>query len=223
MKKPLFIVIDGLIGAGKTTLIKLLEEKFNNGGIKTVASYEPVDIWESTGALKKFYQDIKGNCYNFQTFTFVTRIQRVLKDVEDNPDAEVFLLERSIFSDKYIFVEMLKNSSMMDSVESAMYEIWWDMWRRIMPANIDLFILLDTSVSDSMKRLLIRNRDGETGGVSQDYQQDLRKTHLDFYQSFLPEAGYKTVTISSDKMSQNYLDDLNHPVLEEIKNMIIKT
>lgn len=217
-----FIVVDGLIGAGKTTLIKLLHQKFNKEGIKCVASYEPVDIWENTGALQKFYSNIKDNCYNFQTFAFVTRIKRIIEDLESNPDGEIFLLERSIFSDKYIFVEMLKKSGMFDQVDIDMYNTWWDMWEKIMPAKPDLFVLLDTSVDDSMERLKIRNRDVESSSVEPNYQIKLRKSHFDFYNKYLPEHNYKTFVVSSEDMSQNYLDNLDHPILEKIKKSVMK-
>ena len=64
-------LIDGNIGAGKTTLVNLLETHFNAQGIKTKAILEPVDIWRETGALQYFYGDIPGRAYEFQTFTFI--------------------------------------------------------------------------------------------------------------------------------------------------------
>ena len=64
------IVIDGLIGAGKSTLIKLIvkENKYKK---KIHPIYEPVDIWRDTGALQLFYQDIPAKCMEFQTFTLL--------------------------------------------------------------------------------------------------------------------------------------------------------
>ena len=105
-----YIIFDGIIGAGKTTLIKLLEENMKNSGYKVKAIYEPVDEWELSGALKLFYQDIKAHCYEFQTYTFITRIRRLLDEIYEKEDIEYYLIERSIFTDKYIFVEMLKET-----------------------------------------------------------------------------------------------------------------
>ena len=60
-----FIIVDGVISAGKTTLIKLIETKVNsnpdNIKIKKInikAIFEPVDLWTSTGALSYFYDNI---------------------------------------------------------------------------------------------------------------------------------------------------------------------
>ena len=52
-----FIVIDGVIGAGKTTLINLLIKKYNRiNNIKVHPIFEPVDIWREVGALPEFYK-----------------------------------------------------------------------------------------------------------------------------------------------------------------------
>ena len=53
------IVVDGIIGAGKTTTIREIEKRFNklnddNKKLKIKAIYEPVEIWKSTGALEYF-------------------------------------------------------------------------------------------------------------------------------------------------------------------------
>ena len=113
------IVIDGIIGAGKTTTIKEIEkriEKINEDNkenkkykqLKVKAIYEPVELWKNIGALEYFYKDISRNAYSFQTFTYITRIASVIDEIYDNPDADIYILERSIWTDRYIFMELLK-------------------------------------------------------------------------------------------------------------------
>ena len=121
-KSRKYIFFDGIIGAGKTTLIKLLEENMKKSGYKTKAIYEPVDEWEKSGALKLFYQDIVKHCYEFQTYTFITRVERLLNEIYEEEDIEYYLIERSIFTDKYIFVEMLKDT--MGPIRMTMYNKW---------------------------------------------------------------------------------------------------
>ena len=52
-KNPIIIIIDGLIGTGKTTTINLLEQAFNNQGIKFAEKYEQHFQW--------VFKDIKNN------------------------------------------------------------------------------------------------------------------------------------------------------------------
>ena len=156
-----FIVIDGVIGAGKTTLIKLIQEDNhnNNRPLKIKAIFEPVDLWNKTGALQYFYKDIDKNCYEFQTYTFITRIGKVIDEIYENQDADIYILERSIWTDRYIFMELLKET--VGEMRMIMYKQWCDMWSYIMPMRVDKWVLLDTSLEESLRRIEIRKRDGE--------------------------------------------------------------
>ena len=173
-----FIAIDGLIGAGKTTLIRLITDYYRAQGLKVHPVYEPVEMWQETGALDLFYSDIPAKCYEFQSFVYVTRIKKVIQEVLAHPEAEIFLLERTVFTDRYIFVEMLRD--LLGPTRMAMYAEWWDMWSCINPIHIDKWVLLDVSLDESLKRIKARSRDEETG-ISTEYQTNLRAKHHEFY------------------------------------------
>ena len=197
-------LIDGNIGAGKTTLVKLLEAYLNGQGIKAKAILEPVDIWRETEALQYFYGDIAGRSYEFQTFTFITRIKRVIEDILVNPDAEVYLFERHIWSDRYIFGALLKEQ--FGPVRLRMYEMWWDMWAYIFPLKPTKWVLLDTDVETAFQRIGIRNRGEEKSGVSKDYLAQLHTKHHEFYDA-LTSKNEKTEIISSELMSCNFIEN----------------
>ena len=173
-----FIAIDGLIGAGKTTLIRLLTNYYSGKGLKVHPIYEPVEMWQETGALDLFYSDIPAKCYEFQSFVYVTRIKKVIQEVLAQPDADIYLLERTVFTDRYIFVEMLRD--LLGPTRMAMYAEWWDMWSCINPIHIDKWVLLDVSLDESLRRIKARSRDEETG-ISAEYQSNLRDKHHEFY------------------------------------------
>ena len=187
--KKKFIIVDGVIGAGKTTVISLIEKEINNeahkyGKLKVKAIYEPVKLWNNTGVLQYFYKDIPKHCYEFQTYSFITRIESVIEELYNNQDADVYILERSIWTDKYIFLELLKD--LIGELRMSMYNKWWDMWSYIMPMNVDKWILLDTSLEESLKRISNRNRDGESA-VDKEYQTKLHNKHIEFYNQLKKE------------------------------------
>ena len=201
-----FIVIDGVIGAGKTTLIKLIQEDNHNHPLKIKAIFEPVDLWNKTGALQYFYKDIEKNCYEFQTYTFITRIGRVIDEIYDNPDADIYILERSIWTDRYIFMELLKET--VGEMRMIMYKQWCDMWSYIMPMRVDKWVLLDTSLEESLRRIEIRKRDGEDG-ISIEYQTNLYNKHIEFYEK-LKSDGKPVIIIDSTLMDSNFIEDKSH-------------
>ena len=175
-----FIAVDGLIGAGKTTLIRLITDYYAQPslGLKVHPIYEPVEMWQETGALDLFYSDIPAKCYEFQSFVYVTRVKKVIQEVLAHPEADIYLLERTVFTDRYIFVEMLRD--LLGPTRMAMYAEWWDMWSCINPIHIDKWVLLDVSLDESLRRIKARSRDEETG-ISTEYQTNLRAKHHEFY------------------------------------------
>ena len=202
--KKQFIIVDGVIGAGKTTVISIIEKKINSDGkLKIKAIYEPVKLWNDTGALEYFYQDIQKNCYEFQTYSYITRIESVIDEIYNAQDADIYILERSIWTDKYIFMTLLKD--FVGDMRMNMYNKWWDMWSYIMPMRVDKWVLLDTSLEESLKRITSRNRNGETA-VDKDYQTKLYIKHIEFYNQ-LKKENKPVVIIESNIMDTNFLED----------------
>lgn len=210
------ILVDGNIGAGKTTLVKLLEAYYNEKGLKTKAILEPVDIWRESGALQYFYGDISGRSYEFQTFTFITRIKRVFEDILSCPNADIYIFERHIWSDRYIFGALLKEQ--FGEVRLKMYEMWWDMWAYIFPLEGRQWVLLATDVDTSYKRIAIRNRGEETSSVSREYLQQLHDKHKEFYDS-LHTNNENTKIVSADIMETDFIRERVY--LEYIGDFII--
>ena len=211
-----FIVLDGVISAGKTTLIGMLEEKLNrDGALKVKAIFEPVDLWNTTGALQYFYDDVPARAYEFQTYTYITRIARVINDLAANPDADVYLLERSIWTDRHIFMALLKEH--IGALRSTMYDQWCDLWSYIMPMRVDKWVFLNTSLEESLRRIKVRNREAESG-VSVEYQTALYNKHVEFYNG-LKEDGQPVLVIEPQLMDDNFIT--NSKTLETIASKIM--
>lgn len=190
------IAIEGLIAAGKTTLLACLNAEFNRLGYACYVVEEPVDHWKEVGILKSFYENQKRYSYDFQTFAFSTRItknletyDKITKDYPStlrNPSEQkiIIFMERSPFTDS-LFMEMLFENEKVSQMHMSMYRTWQKHWSNLLPYAIDGFIFLDPDLSTCMKRLEIRNRKGEKGKVSSEYQEKLRQIHEEFFRGAL--------------------------------------
>lgn len=176
------IVFEGLIGSGKTTLLSKIKEYFTltNKNLKIVVVPEPVKQWEQIGLLEEFYKDPKGKAYEAQTFICITRIEAIKKAYENNKDADVFLLERSIYSDRYFFVDLNIDEGNFTPLQKRMYERWWDLWKLILPIFPTKFVYLNPEIDECMLRLKRRGREGEEL-IPKSYQEKLKKKHDIFF------------------------------------------
>jgi deoxyadenosine/deoxycytidine kinase len=155
------ISIEGNVGAGKSTLLDLLKST------KSEYNYvpEPVDTWlkitdnDGNNILKLFYSDIKRWSYTFQNFAFITRNTIMRESIKNKKESEIFITERSIFTDKCIFAKMLHDDKLMSDIEFNIYEYWFDQYCK--ESNVDAFIYVVTDIELSDKRVKIRNREGE--------------------------------------------------------------
>jgi len=188
-RKPVILVVDGVIGAGKTTLIReCLLPTLTSRGWKVTEVREPVDKWKQNGRLRQFYEDPKRRAYQFQTMAFHDRVKECMDTYDRYANSsDVFILERSIFTD-ILFIKMLLDSDQIDQTEYDDYLSLWNMWDRVMPFHPDLFIYLRPSLNECMRRLRERNRDGESG-VSEEYQRSLLKEHDEFLGSSSVKIG----------------------------------
>lgn len=181
---PIVIVVDGIIGAGKSTLLEVLKNQKHGlgaqSGLDVCFIEEPADVWVKTGILQQFYSNPKEYAYRFQTFVFVTRVEAMQRAVEANPNADLYVMERSIFTDRFMFVQLLLEDSVMTSIEKEMYLQWWQCWRHAVPFHPQGFIYLDTDSEECTLRILSRARDGET--IPIEYNEKLRLKHEAFYQ-----------------------------------------
>jgi deoxyadenosine/deoxycytidine kinase len=192
--RPSVVVLDGEIGAGKTTLLRILAAELRRHGRSVAVVEEPVEDWKRVGILQDFYAggatpgEEARTAYAFQTYVFVTRVLEAQKAALAAPEAEIVLLERSIFTDRYVFVELMRDLLGPQQVE--MYAAWWGLWSQVMPYEPGLFVYLKPQLGRCMARVAARAREGEVapagkkpkGGVSAEYQRRLRRAHEAFLQ-----------------------------------------
>ena len=175
--RPIIISVEAAIGTGKSTLLRLIEEREPSW----VVVQEPVDQWQNIAGeghnlLAAFYSDLERYAFSFQTNCVLSRIEAVADALATCPaDTPVVVLERSWFSDRHTFAEMLHKSGKISDMEWVLYDQWYQFAVKNSP-KIDGHLYMECTTDTCMDRLRKRSRDAEVG-VTGDYQSDLIEHH----------------------------------------------
>ena len=151
----LLYIFEGEIGAGKTVICQEVAKELRAAGKNVCLILEPVDCWRSIGILKKFYKDRARHGYGFQTFVFATRVLAIERAIKAEPEADVYLLERSPATDQ-IFMELQRD--LLDEVEMKMYETWCATYQELLRIDISKarVLYLKPSLEQCMSRTKAR-------------------------------------------------------------------
>lgn len=162
---PFIISLDGNIGAGKSTLLEALRTLMP----EITVVQEPVADWvtlkndDGVNLLELFYRDTSRWCYTFQNCAILTRLidtQRILSEWKPQEGKlPVFVTERSVLTDRYVFAEMLHREGKMDALEWSLYMKWFTHYAANLP--VKGLIHLTTSAETSKERIHVRGRSGE--------------------------------------------------------------
>eukprot|EP00262_Sarcandra_glabra_P011894 TRINITY_DN2942_c1_g4_i1.p1 TRINITY_DN2942_c1_g4~~TRINITY_DN2942_c1_g4_i1.p1 ORF type:complete len:545 (+),score=87.76 TRINITY_DN2942_c1_g4_i1:144-1778(+) len=179
-KKRLTFCVEGNISVGKTTFLqRIANETLELRDLVEVVP-EPIAKWQDVGPdhfniLDAFYAEPQRYAYTFQNYVFVTR---VMQERESSGGIKPLrLMERSVFSDRMVFVRAVHEANWMNEMEISIYDSWFDPVVSCLPGLIpDGFIYLRASPDTCHKRLKLRKR-AEEGGVTLDYLRDLHEKH----------------------------------------------
>jgi len=175
-KGRIMILIEGNIGAGKTTVGRALADSGDFGFIE-----EPTKAWQEDFAcnmLELFYSDPHRWSFTFQTCAFITRA-KTWHEVLAATDHDRVILERSIFCDRFVFAENCYRTGLMSLVEYQLYRGLWDFLVSNFCVEPDLILYLRTPAEVCLQRIRERAR-GEESGITLEYLLQLERLHDDW-------------------------------------------
>ena len=158
------IAIVGNIGAGKTTLTKLLAQHLN---------FEPqFEAVDNNPYLEDFYSDMKRWAFNLQIFFLNSRFRHIVELQRQNIN---MIQDRTIYEDAYIFAENLYDMGLMSERDFENYSnIFQSIIHYIKPP--DLLIYLKASVPTLVNNIQKRGRDYESA-IRLDYLSKLNEKY----------------------------------------------
>ncbi|MCK4650794.1 deoxynucleoside kinase [Candidatus Babeliales bacterium] len=172
-----FFVLEGNIGAGKSTFLEILNRKI---GYQVL--FEPTDKWQDVDGggnlLDLFYKNKKRWAYTFQSYAFITRVEDVIK-ARMNLKNNVLISERSVYCDRYCFAKNCFEDDNMTALEWQIYKQWFNWLMQGYMQKPDGFVYLRVCPQVCYKRLIKRDRSEEID-VSVTYLEKLHKKHEDW-------------------------------------------
>lgn len=148
---PFIVCIDGLIGAGKSTLMKRLADSYK-------CFPEPVEEWT---LLPFLYQNLTryGPAFQFQVLLSQFNQKRFFSN-------SLILVERCPWTSRYVFAPLLLDAETLCT---------YDKLYRTLSFDVDCFIYLDVDPIDAFHR--IRNRSPVDSLISLDYLHRLHESY----------------------------------------------
>ena len=161
-----YIAIEGNIGAGKTSLAKMISDEFN---AKLV-----LERFADNAFLPKFYEDKERYAFPLEMSFLADRYQQLADDL-----AQLDLFQNLVVSDYYIFKSLIFAQITLQKEEYLLYRKMFDlMYKEI--TKPDLYVFLYQNTERLLANIKKRGREYEQN-IQPDY---LKKIH-DGYKSFI--------------------------------------
>lgn len=165
------IGIAGNIGAGKTTLTRMLSEHYG-----WTAKYESVTY---NPYLEDYYSDIKRWSYNLETYFLAQRFRDLVEIAKSD---EVIIQDRTLMEGVNIFVT---NNKEMGNLSERDFDTYMQLYNLMMSmvSQPDLLIYLRSSIEGIVRKIQKRGRDYEQG-LSVEYLSNLNRLYEDWIAAY---------------------------------------
>ncbi len=194
-----YIAIEGVIGAGKTSLTRLLHDRLGGRLI--------LEKFEENPFLARFYQDPERYSFQTQIFFLLTRFKQ-LQQLGQGELFEEYLLVDYVFEKDRIFAHL----NLQDD-ELSLYEMIVQNIEKSLPRP-DLVVYLQSSVDRLMANIKLRGRDYENT-ITRKYISDLNDAYNYFFFRYknAPVLIVNATEIDFVK-HQEHLDELVREILK---------
>jgi deoxyadenosine/deoxycytidine kinase len=170
------IIVEGNIGAGKSTFLKNLALHSDFFDI----AQEPVESWhkkeDGSNLLENFYNNPHRWAYTLETFAMAARLQEHIKHAKNK---KPIIVERSIYSGHYCFAKNDYLAGYMTEIEWELYQQWFNTVIASFATPPKGFIYLQVTPEVALERIQKRNRVGEEN-ITLAYLKEIEKRHEEF-------------------------------------------
>ena len=175
-----YIVIEGNIGAGKTSLSKMLAEKFNAKLILEQFADNPF--------LPKFYDNPDRYSFPLELSFLADRYNQLKKELSHRD-----LFKSFTISDYYFMKSLIFSKSTLQDDEYNLYRQIFDIIYNQLPKP-DLYVYLHLTTDNLIKNIKKRGRDYEQN-ITEDYLKKIQNSYFDYFKQ---QKDFRTLIIDTN-------------------------
>jgi len=185
-----FIVIEGNIGAGKTSLTKKIAKQFNAGALYEQFADNPF--------LPKFYKEPEKYSFQLELSFLADRFQQLKNELTDRD-----LFKNFIVSDYYFTKSLIFAGNTLASDEYNLYRKIFNIIYTSLPKP-DMYVYLHVNTENLLKNIRKRGRNYEQD-IKADY---LKKIETGYFDYFKQQRACKFLIIDTNNIDfvQNEMD-----------------
>ncbi len=198
------VIVDGIVGVGKTTLVHILSEVMN-----LIPFYEISDE-KVEHILRNFYSSGERWSFVLQTYFLNKRFEQMKRSESDGR----YVMDRSIYGD-FLFAKVQHEMGMMSDLE---WEVYQDMYSNLVEHVVPprLMVYLRCSVDTAIRRLRKRGRDYEQG-VDRSYWERIRELYEDMFRRYSESM---LLIVDSDKIDFVERQEDRKSILSVIEDLL---
>ncbi len=167
MNKSTFLVIEGNIGAGKTSLTKLLANKLN---ARTI-----LERFKDNPFLPKFYQDPERYAFQVETSFLIDRYWQLKDEIFDARE----LFTNMIIADYYFPKSIIFAKKTLKDDEFRLFRNIFDIIYKNIPKP-DLYVYLHLKPENLLENIRKRGREYERN-ITAEYLKKIEKSYFEFF------------------------------------------
>lgn len=183
-----FLVIEGNIGAGKTTLAQMLANEYNAKLILEQFADNPF--------LPKFYNDQERYSFPLELSFLADRYNQIKKEV-----LHLDLFHSFIIADYYFAKSAIFAQNTLKDDEYHLFRQIFNIVSEAMPKP-DLYVYLHSDVQNLLKNITLRGRDYEKN-IKAEYLEEIKQGYFSFFKQI---STFPILVIDT-----NYIDFVNNP------------
>ncbi|MBA3751771.1 deoxynucleoside kinase [Candidatus Dependentiae bacterium] len=170
-------IIEGNIGAGKSTFLRLIQSLLPHISV----IFEPIHTWQNNSSgdsiLAHFYNNPHRWAYTMETIALASRVQEHIKEQTNSYPFRI--MERSIYSGRYVFAKNGFESGFLNTLEWQIYNEWFTFLTTTSCKLPQGFIYLRVDPEIAFERIKKRQRSAELS-ISLEYIHQIHTCHEDF-------------------------------------------